>query len=173
MAPADESAMPARSLRGSWAVESQFIRSFSSSSRKRTAVVSRVPIRSKCSLHWRQVSFVTTAALFEGLPSRFDAYFAHSFALSATDDRTLATALEHDDLEQRESARTTLRGFIDHIVIPPGDALLQVVGSLGEMLTAAGAPREAAAVGKGICGGPQPSIPTDLTIPTALYVVAA
>jgi site-specific DNA recombinase len=67
--------------------------------------------------------------------------------------RTLAAALEHKDLEQRESARTTLRGFIDRIVVPPGDALLQVVGSLGEMLTAAGAPREAAAVGKGICGG--------------------
>lgn len=39
-------------------------------------------------------------------------------------------------IEQRESARTTLRGFIDRIVIPPGDALLQVVGNLGEMLTA-------------------------------------
>jgi hypothetical protein len=50
-------------------------------------------------------------------------------------------------LELRESARTTLRGFIDHIVIPPGDALLQVVGNLGEMLTAALAPHEAAAVG--------------------------
>ena len=27
--------------------------------------------------------------------------------------RTLAAALEHEDLEQRESARTTSRGFID------------------------------------------------------------
>ena len=62
--------------------------------------------------------------------------------------RTLAAALEHEDLETRESARSALRGFIDHIVIPPGDELLRVVGNLGEMLTAAGA-----AVGKGGCGG--------------------
>jgi hypothetical protein len=41
--------------------------------------------------------------------------------------RGLAVALENDDLELRESARTTLRGFIDRIVIPPDDALLQVV----------------------------------------------
>lgn len=67
--------------------------------------------------------------------------------------RALAAALEHDDLEQRESARSTLRGFIDRIVIPPGDALLQVVGNLGEMLTAAGGPRKAAAVGNSGCGG--------------------
>ena len=71
--------------------------------------------------------------------------------------RTLAVALEHEDLEQRESARSTLRGFIDRIVIPPGDGLLHVVGNLGEMLTAAGAPREAAAVGNGGCRGVQPS----------------
>ena len=46
--------------------------------------------------------------------------------------RTRAAALEHEDLELRESALTTLRGFIDRIVIPPGDALLQAVGNLGE-----------------------------------------
>jgi site-specific DNA recombinase len=34
--------------------------------------------------------------------------------------RNLAVALEHEDLEQRESARSTLRGFIDRITIPPG-----------------------------------------------------
>src|SRR5688572_27763501 len=67
--------------------------------------------------------------------------------------RTLAAALEHEDLETRESARSALRGFIDHIVIPPGDELLRVVGNLGEMLTAAGA-----AVGKGGCGGTQPPV---------------
>ena len=67
--------------------------------------------------------------------------------------RALAAALEHEDFEQRESARSTLRGFIDRIEIPPGDGLLQVVGNLGEMLTAAGAPGEAAAVGNGGCGG--------------------
>ena len=37
--------------------------------------------------------------------------------------RALAAALEHEDIEQRESARTTLRGFIDRIVIRPGGAL--------------------------------------------------
>jgi site-specific DNA recombinase len=68
--------------------------------------------------------------------------------------RQLAAALEEgEDAELRETARQTLRGFIDRIVIPPGDALLQVVGNLGEMLTAAGAPREAAAVGDESCGG--------------------
>jgi len=39
--------------------------------------------------------------------------------------RGLAAALEYEDIEQRQSARTTLRGFIDRIVIPPRDALLQ------------------------------------------------
>lgn len=62
--------------------------------------------------------------------------------------RTLAAALEHEDVETREGARSALRGFIDRIVIPPGDELLRVVGNLGEMLTAAGA-----AVGNGYCGG--------------------
>ena len=68
--------------------------------------------------------------------------------------RTLAAALEHEDLEMREAARTTVRGFIDRIVIPPGDGLLQVVGNLGEMLTAAGA----TAVGNDGCGGSQPTL---------------
>ena len=67
--------------------------------------------------------------------------------------RGLAAALEHEDLEQRELARSTMRGFIDRVVIPPGTALLQVVGNLGEMLTAAGAPLDAAAVGNSGCGG--------------------
>ncbi len=49
----------------------------------------------------------------------------------------LAAALEHEDDEQRERAREALRGFIDRIVIPPGDELLQVVGNFGMMLEAA------------------------------------
>src|SRR5262245_6382351 len=57
VAPADESPMPARSVRGSWVVESQFTRSFSLLSRRRIAVVSRVPTRSKRSFQWRQMSF--------------------------------------------------------------------------------------------------------------------
>ena len=40
----------------------------------------------------------------------------------------LVSALEHEDAELREAARESLRGFIDHIVIPPKDGLLQVVG---------------------------------------------
>jgi site-specific DNA recombinase len=38
---------------------------------------------------------------------------------------------------QRDSARKALRGFIDQIVIPRGDGLLQVAGNLGAMLDAA------------------------------------
>ena len=49
----------------------------------------------------------------------------------------LAAALEHEDDELRETAPQALRGFIDKIIIQPGDGLLQVVGNLGEMLTAA------------------------------------
>lgn len=48
---------------------------------------------------------------------------------------TLAAGLEHD--EQRDAARQALRGFLDKIVIPPGDGLLQVVGNVGAMLAAA------------------------------------
>jgi hypothetical protein len=48
---------------------------------------------------------------------------------------TLAASLEHTSEEARESARSTLRGFIDTIVIPP-DGLLEVHGDLGRMLAA-------------------------------------
>ncbi len=67
----------------------------------------------------------------------------------------LAAALQHEDEEQREQARAALRGFIDRIVIPPGDDLLQVVGNFGVMLDAA-AERETPgrqAVGYVGCGG--------------------
>lgn len=47
----------------------------------------------------------------------------------------LAEGLEHDG--QRDAARHALRGFIDQIVIPPGNGLLQVAGNLGAMLDAA------------------------------------
>jgi hypothetical protein len=43
--------------------------------------------------------------------------------------------LEHD--EHRDAARQALRGFLEKIVIPPGDGLLQVVGNVGSMLAAA------------------------------------
>jgi site-specific DNA recombinase len=61
----------------------------------------------------------------------------------------LAKALELQDAEQRELARHTLRGFIDRIVIPPGDELLQVIGNLGEMLAVA----SGRTVGEAGCGG--------------------
>ena len=72
----------------------------------------------------------------------------------------LAAAPEHLDAELRETARQTLRGFIDRIVIPPGDALLHVVGDLGSMLTAADGRNGSAlaAVGKAGCGGSQPPV---------------
>jgi site-specific DNA recombinase len=48
---------------------------------------------------------------------------------------TLAAGLEHD--EQRDEARQALRGFVEKLVVPSGDGLLQVVGNLGAMLAAA------------------------------------
>ena len=69
----------------------------------------------------------------------------------------LAAALEHENEEEREAARQALRGFIDRIVIPPGNALLQVVGNFGEMLTAANGRAEPAIVAYDGCGGPQPA----------------
>lgn len=65
---------------------------------------------------------------------------------------TLSAGLEHDD--QRDAARQALRGFIDKIVIPPGDGLLQVVGNLGKMLEAAGGRNQKnRGVGYVGCGG--------------------
>jgi hypothetical protein len=82
----------------------------------------------------------------------------------------LAEALESEDIAQREAARETLRGFVTAIVIPPGNELLQMRGDLAKMLAAtASGPNhsELAAAAQSGCGGPQPSIPTEL------YVVAA
>jgi hypothetical protein len=53
--------------------------------------------------------------------------------------RQKATALAAglEDEAHGDSAREALRGFLDRIVIPPGDELLQVVGNVGQMLVAA------------------------------------
>ena len=61
--------------------------------------------------------------------------------------------LEHD--EQRDAARQALRGFLERIVIPPGDGLLQVDGNLGAMLNAAqnAEPLSRDSVGYVGCGG--------------------
>jgi site-specific DNA recombinase len=63
----------------------------------------------------------------------------------------LAAGLEHEG--EHDAARQALRGFLDRIVIPPGDGLLQVVGNLGEMLKAAGGQKGSAAVAYVGCGG--------------------
>jgi len=64
----------------------------------------------------------------------------------------LPAALEHEDEEQRQTARESVRALIERIVIPTGDGMLQVVGNLGEMLTAAGGEPGTAAVGHVGCG---------------------
>ena len=71
---------------------------------------------------------------------------------------TLAAGLEHD--EQRDAARQALRGFLEKIVIPPGDGLLQVVGNVGSMLNAAQSPADSSAIAVGYvgCGGVQPTV---------------
>jgi hypothetical protein len=70
----------------------------------------------------------------------------------------LAADLEHED--ERDGARQTLRGFLEKIVIPPADGLLQVVGNVGMMLAAAQGRThlQANAVGYVGCGGPQPIV---------------
>jgi hypothetical protein len=68
----------------------------------------------------------------------------------------LAAALAHQDEEQREAARSALRGFVAAIVIPPGDGLLEVRGDLERMLAAAAGERDGsvlAAVAYDGCGG--------------------
>ncbi len=94
---------------------------------------------------------LATALAEPPLPA-FHPRMAEVFRQKAT---TLAAGLEHD--EQRDAARQALRGFLDKIVIPPGDGLLQVVGNVGSMLAAAQC-RAAkagtnAAVGYVGCGG--------------------
>ena len=76
---------------------------------------------------------------------------------------TLAAGLEHD--EQRDAARLALREFLDKIVIPPGDGLLQVTGNVGSMLAAAqGRVANSMAVGNVGCGGSQPPLSAALAI---------
>ena len=88
------------------------------------------------------------AALVDPKLPALHPHMAEVFRRKATD---LAAGLEHD--EHREAAREALRGFLDRIVIPPDDGLLQVEGNFGKMLTAAGGQAVAAAVGHVGCGG--------------------
>ena len=89
------------------------------------------------------------AALAEPPLLALHPHMAHVFRRKAT---ALAAGLE--DETHRDAAREALRGFLDRIVIPPGDELLQVVGNVGQMLTAAqGRSTSARAVGLSGCGG--------------------
>ena len=90
-----------------------------------------------------------TIALAEPPLPAMHPQMAEVFRQKAT---TLAAGLEHD--EQRDAARQALRGFLDKIVIPPGDGQLQVVGNVGSMLAAAqGRSQPRNAVGNVGCGG--------------------
>jgi site-specific DNA recombinase len=91
-----------------------------------------------------------TIALAEPPLPALHPHMAEVFRQKAT---TLAAGLEHD--EQRDAARQALRGFLEKIVIPPGDGLLQVVGNLGAMLAAAQGRNQASqsTVGYVGCGG--------------------
>jgi hypothetical protein len=95
---------------------------------------------------------VLTGELRPGEPPKA-ALHSHMAQIFREKAEALAAALEHD--EQRDAARLALRRFIEQIVIPPGDGLLQVIGNLGEMLPAAGARNGTAPAAVGIdgCGG--------------------
>jgi len=62
----------------------------------------------------------------------------------------LAAALEGGN--EQGAARASLRGFVDRIVIPEDDGLLQVVGNLGLMLEATNEKADGEAVGPSGCG---------------------
>jgi site-specific DNA recombinase len=97
-----------------------------------------------------QLNSALAAAESEPSLPAFHPQMAEVFRRKAT---ALAAALDHQD--ERDAARTVLRGFLDRIVIPPRDGLLQVVGNLGEMLAAASGRRSSPlpSVGYVGCGG--------------------
>ena len=90
----------------------------------------------------RAASIVTPAVFKPDIPAAF---------------RRMTTRLANElaTTPEANSAREALRRLIDRIVIPAGDEALQVVGNVGEMLTAAsgGNGSALAAVGNGGCGG--------------------
>jgi len=71
---------------------------------------------------------ILTAALAEPPLPAFHARMAEVYREKAT---ALAAGLELH--EKRDTARLALRGFLERIGIPPGEALLQVVGNVGVM----------------------------------------
>jgi hypothetical protein len=68
----------------------------------------------------------------------------------------------HEHEGEHDAARQALRGFLEKIVIPSGNGLLQVVGNFGEMLKAAAARNRSAAVAYDGCGGSQPPLSATL-----------
>lgn len=112
----------------------------------------------------RELEAVIAGAKTEPPPPALHPQMAEAFQRKATQ---LAAALDQD--AGRDAARLALRGFLDKIIIPPGEGLLQVVGNLGEMLTAASGRNGSvlAAVGNVGCGGAMPPLPV------RLYIVAA
>ena len=92
---------------------------------------------------------LTTALAEPPLPA-LHPHMAEVFRQKAS---ALAAGLEHDD--RRDAARQALRGFLQSIIIPPGDGLLRVTGNLGAMLEAAAGHKMPGqqAVGNVGCGG--------------------
>ena len=103
---------------------------------------------------WRMEFSVGTALAEPAFPA-LHPNMAEVFRQKAT---ALSMGLQHDD--QRDAAREALRGFVQAIVIPPGDDLLQVTGNLGAMLDAAAGQKMPGrqAVGYVGCGGSQPAV---------------
>jgi site-specific DNA recombinase len=85
----------------------------------------------------RRAELEARIAASEGEPV-LPALHPHMATVSRQKVEQLAAALGHGDEEQREAARSALRGFVTAIVIPFGDGLLEVRGDLGRMLAAAG-----------------------------------
>ena len=91
-----------------------------------------------------------TLALAEPAFPALHPNMAEMFRQKAT---TLSAGLQQED--QRNAAREALRGFVQAIIIPPGDGLLQVTGNLGAMLDAAAGQEVPGRQAVGIvgCGG--------------------
>ena len=73
-------------------------------------------------------------------------------------DRPTRSAAVQETSALRSTPYRALSSFIERIVIPPGNGPLQVLGNLGEMLTAAAGRTGAAAVAYVGCRGMQPAV---------------
>ena len=85
----------------------------------------------------------------------------HARVQERTKIEQLSEALQTEDVEQREAARSGLRALITKIVIAPGDEFLRVPRNLGERLATAASGRDVstlAGIAQSGCGGSQPSV---------------